>query len=129
MQDVEGQEEIGLQLGEHQVGCRVFAADEHIIVASHTMFRKRQSRNFAQAAFRTVARDGVADLFGTGETNADQGRINAFIRTTPAHLQDKTGFGHMGGPAGALKIRALGQDHYARRNRRRRIPGAGMIAN
>jgi len=40
--------------------------------------------HFAQAAFGAVARDGVADLFGTCEPDADAGLI--FIRVTFAAL-------------------------------------------
>lgn len=44
--------------------------DQHVIVAGLQQSRRRKPNELAQAAAHAVALDGIADLFGDGETNA-----------------------------------------------------------
>ena len=111
----QGTLEIGDQLGEGQFRRHLVTTHKHIVPAVAPVFGQHDAGNFAQAPFGAVAGDGVADLLGTSETDANAG---GFIRATFAGLQVDAGGALSAGGAGADKVAALFQDVQTNENRR-----------
>ena len=80
-------------------------SDQHVIPAGFAVFRQDQPGHFAQAAFGAVARDGVADLLGTGESDAG-GRIVIVARAGLHHHARRA---LTAGAGGGEEIGAFGQ--------------------
>lgn len=98
--------EIGLQFGKVTCGGQVTSPNQYIVEPVPAKFGQSQAGDFPQAPLGAVAGDGIADLLGTGKSDAYAPR---FLGGPCTVLQCKRRCSDTPRPRRCQEIGALGQ--------------------
>ena len=120
-------DQVSAHLGEVAADGRVRATDQHIIPTGPSRSRQDGAGDFPQAAAGAVADDRIADLLGTGETDADQRRV-ALLVLPLAGLQEKARGALAARLGRAQEIGAFGEYVQTNGNRRWRRRDRAVMA-